>query len=172
MDGIIESGWVEGNADSDEGVHLVVLFGDRIVLRVLLKVLGARNVDEDVAEHADGICVSAHHHVGESHVVVGCKVCCHNTGEHGLLVELNVIKGLQSEAEITEKAVDSQKTDDREISEHAVQGLRTIVSCDSHGLLVALHRSQLFVDLGSLNEGVENVEDGVAAPGVWCFAED
>jgi hypothetical protein len=30
----------------------------------------------------------------------------------------------------------------------------------------------LFVDLGSLDEGVEDVEDGVAAPGVGCFAED
>jgi hypothetical protein len=30
----------------------------------------------------------------------------------------------------------------------------------------------LFIDLGSLNEGVEDVEDGVATPCVGCFAKD
>ena len=125
-----------------------------------------------MAEHADRICVSAHHHVGEANVVVGCEMCSHNTGKHGLLIELNVIKGFQCKTEITKKTVDSQETNDGEISEHAVQGLGPVVACDRHGLLVALHRGQLFVDLGSLDEGVEDVEDGVAAPCVGCFAED
>ena len=108
MDGIIESGGVESNTDSDEGVHLVVLLRDRIVLRILLEVLRSRDIDQDVAEHADSICVSAHHHVGEAHIVVGCEMRCHDACEHSFLVELNVIKGLQCKTEITEKAVDSQ----------------------------------------------------------------
>jgi len=108
VDGVVESGGVESHADGDEGVHLVVLLGDRIVLSILLEVLRPRNVDEDMAEHADRICITAHHHVGEAYIIVGREVCGHNAGEHGFLVELNIIKSLQRKTEVSEKAVDSQ----------------------------------------------------------------
>ena len=39
------------------------------------------------------------------------------------------------------------------------------------GVFVAFHGVELFIDLGSLDEGVEDVEDGVAAPGMWIFAQ-
>jgi len=81
-----------------------------------------------MAEHADGICVSAHHHVGEAYIVVGCEVCGHNAGEHGFLIELNIIKSLQRKTEVSEKAVNSQKTNDREISKHSVERLRSIIA--------------------------------------------
>lgn len=172
VDRLVEPGGVESHADGNQRVHLVVLLRDGIVLRVLLEVLGARDVDEDVAEHAHGIGVAAHHHVREAHVVVGREVRGHDTGEHGLLVELDVVQGLQRETEVPQEAVDPQEADDGEVSEHAVEGLGAIVACHGHGLLVALHGGQLLVDLRSLDQGVEDVEDAVAAPGVGRLAED
>lgn len=172
VDGVIQSGWVESNTDCDQSVHLVVLLRDGIVLGSLLEVLGPRHVDEDVAEHADGIGVSAHHHVGEPNIVVGCEVCRHNARKHGLLVELDVVEGLEREAEVTQQAVDAQETDDREVSQHAVDGLGTVVTSDCQRLFVALHGGQLLVDLGSLNEGVQHVQHAVAAPGVGVVAKE
>ena len=145
VDSLVESGGVESHADGDKSVHLVVLLG--IVRSVLLEVLGSRDVDEDVAEHAHGICVTAHHHVGESHVVVGREMGGHNTSKHSLLVQLNIIESLQGQTEISQQAMNSQETNDGEVSEHAVKRLRSVISCNSHGLLIALHRRQLLVDL-------------------------
>lgn len=63
VDRVIEAGGVEGDANGDKSVHLVALLCDAIVLSVLLEVLCARNVNEDVGEHADGVGVTVHHHV-------------------------------------------------------------------------------------------------------------
>ena len=41
VDGVVELGGVEGDADGDEGVHLVVFLADAVVLGVFLEVLGA-----------------------------------------------------------------------------------------------------------------------------------
>lgn len=139
VDGVIQSGRVESNTDGDKRVHLVVLLRDGIVLGSLLEVLGPRDVDEDVAEHADGIGVSTHHHVGETNIVVGCEVRSHDAREHGLLVELDVIEGLERKAEVAQQAVDAQETDDREVSQHAVDGLGSVVTGHCHRLFVALH---------------------------------
>lgn len=125
-----------------------------------------------MAEHADGIGVSVHHHVGETDIVVGCEVSRHDTGEHGLLVELNVIERLESQAKITQQAVNSQESDDGEVSQHAVQVLRAVLAGNGHGILVALYGSELLGDLRSLDQGVEDVEDAVAAPGVGVLAQD
>ena len=170
MDGVVQTRWVEGNAESDECVHLVVLLG--VGLGSLLEVLGTGNVDQDVGEHADGIGVAAHHHVRETNIVVCCKVSSHDACKHGLLVELDVVEGLQGEGEVTEEAVDAQESDDREVSQHAVEWLGSIVSRNGHWLLVALHGSELLVDLGSLDKRVQNVEDGVASPCVWVLTEE
>lgn len=170
VDGVIQAGWVEGNADGDERVHLVVLLG--VGLGALLEVLGTGDVDQDVGEHADRIGVAAHHHVGETDIVVCGEVSGHDTGEHGLLVELNVVEGLQGEREVTEKAVDAEESDDGKVSQHAVERLGSVVSGHGHWLLVALHGSKLLVDLGSLDERVQNVEDGVASPCVWVVLEE
>lgn len=171
VDGVVQAGGLESDADGDQGVHLLVLLGDRVVLGALLEVLGSRHIDQDVAEHADGIGVAVLHHVGEPHIVVGGEVGGHDTGEHGLLVELDVIKGLEGQAEVSQEGVDPEETDDGKVTEHSVQVLGTVVAGNSHGVLVALHSSQLVGDLGSLDEGVENVEDAVAAPGVGVLAE-
>ena len=170
VDSVVQTSWVEGNAESDECVHLVVLLG--VGLGSLLEVLGTGNVDQDVGEHADGIGVAAHHHVRETNIVVCCEVSSHDAGEHGLLVELDVVEGLQGEGEVTEKAVDAEESDDREVSQHAVEWLGSVVSSNGHWLLVALHGSKLLVDLGSLDKRVQNVEDGVASPRVWVLAEE
>lgn len=171
VNGVIKTGWVESNAERDQSVHLVVLLASGVVT-ALLEVLGAGDVDEDVGEHADGIGVAAHHHVRETDIVVGCEMSSHDAGKHGLLVELDVVEGLQGEGEVTEKAVHAEKTDDGEVSEHAVEWLGAVVAGNGHWLLVALHGGELLVDLRALDQGVEDVEDRVAAPGVWVFAED
>ena len=103
MDGVVEPGRGEGDADGDQGVHLFGLFRDGVVggLGVfVLEVLGAADVDEDVGEHADGVGVAAHHHVAEADVVVGVEVSGHDAGEHGFLVHLDVVEGFEGEAEV------------------------------------------------------------------------
>jgi len=171
VDGVVETGGVEGNADGDEGVHLVVLLCDGVVLSVLLEVLGPRDVDEDVAEHADGVGVAALHHVGETNIVVGGEVSGHDTGEHGLLVQLNVVEGLERKAEVSEKTVNPEETDDGEVSQHLIEALVAVLAGDRHGVLVALHGCQLLRDLRLLNQGVKHIKHAVAAPSVGVLAE-
>lgn len=125
MNRVVQFRGVERDADGDEGVHLVVLLGDGIellALVVLLEVLGAGDVDEDVGEHADGVGIPAHHHVAKADVVVGGEVGGHDAGEHGFLVEFDVVEGLEGEGEVAEQAVHAQQADDAEVAEHAVEG--------------------------------------------------
>lgn len=171
VDGVVQSCGLEGDADGDECVHLVVLLCDGVVLGVLLEVLCPRDVDEDVAEHADGVRVPAHHHVGEPHVVVGCEVGSHDAGEHGLLVELNVVERLDGEAEVAEEAVDAQQADDGEVAEHLVQRAVAVLAGVQAGILAALHGAELLADLRALDQRVQDVEDAVAAPCVWVLAQ-
>ena len=172
VDGVVQTGGVEGHADGDQGVHLVVLLGDSVVaVASLLEVLRPRYVDEDVAEHADGVGIAAHHHVGEPDVVVGGEVGGHDAGKHGLLVHLDVIQGLESQAEIAEQAMDAQQADDREITEHLVKRARAVFSSNGHGVLVPLDRGKLLVNLRPLDKRVEDIENGIASPRVWVLSQ-
>ena len=102
-----------------------------------------------------------------------------------LLVELNVLHNLQGECEVTEKTVDTQETDDTEVSEHAVQWTNTILANDLTGLRVSItvciHRlkvqlrnvfctlaflkgNKVLIDFRFLDERVEDVQDAVGAP--------
>ncbi len=105
---IVQPGGAEAHADGDQSVHLVVFLRDAVVLRVLLEVLGPRDVHEDVAEHADGVGVAAHHHVRETDVVICSEVGGHDASEHGFLVELDVIQCLQCQAEVAEQAMHAE----------------------------------------------------------------
>lgn len=125
-----------------------------------------------MAEHANSVGVAAHHHVGEPDVVVGREVGSHNPSEHGLLVQLNVVEGLESQAEVTEETVDAQQADDGEVAKHTVEVFGSVFASDGHGLLVTALGSQLLGDVGSLDQGVEDVENAVAAPGVGVVAQD
>ena len=172
VDGVIQTGGVESDANGDQGVHLVVLLGNGVVVvTALLEVLGPGDVDQDVAEHADGVGIAAHHHVGETNVVVRGEVSSHDTGEHGLLVHLDVIEGLQSQAEVTEQTVHTQQTDDGEVAQHLVERAGAVLAGESNGVLTTLDSSELLVDLRALNQRVENVQHGVAAPCVGVLAE-
>lgn len=171
VDGVVQTSRLESDADGDKSVHLLVLLGDRVVLGALLEVLGPRDVDEDVAEHADGIGVTVLHHVGETNVVVGGEVSGHDTGEHSLLVELNVVKCLQGEAKVTKETVDSEKTNDGEVTQHLVEVLVTVLAGNSGRVLTTLHGAELLGDLGSLDQGVQDVENTVATPCVGVLAE-
>lgn len=172
VDGVIQASGVESDTDGDQGVHLVVLLGNGIVVvAALLEVLRPGDVDQNVAEHADGIGITTHHHVGETHVVVGGEVGGHHTGEHGLLVHLDVVESLDGEAEITEQAVHAQQTDDGEVAQHLVQRAGAVLASESNGVLTTLDSSKLLVDLGALDEGVEDIQHGVATPGVGVLAE-
>ena len=171
VDGVVEPCGLEGNADGDECVHLVVLLCDGVVLGVLLEVLGPRDVDEDVGEHADGVGVAAHHHVGETNIVVCGEVGGHDAGELGLFVELDVVERLEGKAEVTQQAVHTQETDDGEVAQHLVQGALAVLAGVLVRVLAALHGCQLLVDLRALDERVEDVEDAVAAPGVGVLAQ-
>ena len=175
VDGVVETGGCERHTDGDESVHLLGLLGDRIkslVLATLLEAFGAGDVDEDVGEHADGVGVAAEHHVGEAYVVVSVEVGGHDAGEHGFLVHLDIVEGLEGEGEVAEEAVDSEEADDGEVAEHAIERAGTVFARNEVGVFVALLGGELFVDLGALDKGVENIEDGVAAPCVGVFSKD
>lgn len=172
VDGVVEAGWVESNADGDKSVHLVSLLGDGVVLGVLLEVLGAGDVDEDVGEHADSVGVAVHHHVGETDVVVGREVGSHDACEHGLLVELDVVEGLDGEGEVTKETVDAEESDDREVAEHLVERAVAVLAGVESTILAALAGCELLADLGTLDERVEDVQDAVATPGVWVLAQN
>ena len=159
VDGVVEASGVEGDTDGNQSVHLVILLGDSVVaVSALLEVLGPGDVDEDVAEHADGVAVAAGHHVGETDIVVGGEVGGHDTGEHGLLIHLDVVKGLEGKSEVTEQAVNAKQTNDGEVSQHLVEWAGSVFSSKRGRVLTTLHSSQLFVDLRLLDEGVEHVE--------------
>ena len=148
VDGVVELGGMESDADRHKGMHLVVLLADAVVLRrVLLEVLGARHVDEDVREHADGVGVAAQHHVAEADVVVGREVRRHHPREHGFFVELDVIECLERKAKVTQKAVHAQQADDAEVPQHAVERAGAVVARHRHWVFIALHSFQLLVDL-------------------------
>ena len=68
--------------------------------------------------------------------------------------------------------MDAEEADDGEVAEHAVQGFGAVFAGEGGGVLVAFLRCDLFVDLGALDERVQDVEDGVAAPDVGVFSED
>lgn len=177
VDGVVEFGGVQGDADGDKGVHLVVFLADGVepplgAVFVLLEVLGARDVDEDVGEHADGVGVAPHHHVAEADVVVGREVGGHDAGEHGFFVQLDVIERLEREGEVAQQAVHAQQADDAEVAEHAVEGPGAVFAGDGVRVGVLAHGGELGSDFGALDERVEDVEDGVAAPGVGVVAEE
>lgn len=177
VNGVVELGRVQRDADGDERVHLVVLLADgvealRAVLALLLEVLGARDVDEDVGEHADGVGVAPHHHVAEADVVVGREVRGHDAREHGFLVQLDVVERFEGEGEVAQQAVHAQQADDAEVAEHAVEGAGAVLAGDGARVGVLAHGGQLGGDFGALDQGVEDIEDGVAAPGVGVVAEE
>lgn len=148
VDSVVQASRVEGGADGDQSQHLIVLLGDGIVAVVaLLEVLCSGNIDENVAEHANGIGVTAHHHVGETNIVVGCEMRGHDTGEHGLLVQLDIIESLESKTEIAEEDVDAKKSDDGEVAKHMVKRSCAILSSDSGWVFTALDSCELFIDL-------------------------
>lgn len=171
MDRVVQSSWVEGDADGDERVHLVVLLGDGVILGGFLEVLRPRHVHQDMAEHPDGVGVAAHHHVGEPDVVVRGKMGGHDAGEHGFFVELDVIQCLQREAEVAQKAVDPQEADDGEIAEQSIQRSRSIFARYSGRIFVAFDGGELLIDLGSLDERIQDVENAVTSPRVWILFE-
>ena len=104
VDGIIQLRRAECDANGDERVHLIVLLAHTIELAalVLLEILRAADVDEDVGEHADGVGVPPHHHVAEANVVVRGEMRSHHAGEHGFLVQLDVVEGLEGEREVAQ----------------------------------------------------------------------
>ena len=65
----------------------------------------------------------------------------------------------------------TQQADDREIAQHLVQRAGTVLASEGGGILTTLDGSELLVDLRALDEGVEHVQHGVAAPGVGVLAE-
>ena len=53
-----------------------------------------------------------------------------------------------------------------------VEGSGAVLACVGCGIFASFPCGELLADLGALDEGVEDVEDGVAAPDVWVLAED
>jgi hypothetical protein len=169
---IVQTCRVESHADGNERVHLVDALGNGVILRILLEIFRAADVDEDVVEGAQSVGVAMHHHVAEANVIVCREIRRHDTREHGFLVQLDIIERLEREAEISEQAVHPKQSDNGEIAQHLVQASTPILARIWGGIFATFAGSELFADLAALDEGVEDVEDGVAAPGVWVLAQD
>lgn len=108
MNGIVELSRVEGDADGDKGIHLVIFLADTVVLSRLLKVFRSAHVDKDMRKHADSIGIAAQHHVAEADVVVCGEVCCHDSGEHGFFVQFDIVECFDRQAEIPKKAMNTK----------------------------------------------------------------
>lgn len=191
-DVVVQSAGRESVTNGEQGVHPVCGFADLVVLvAASVVLLHAHDEVENGDECADCVGESAEHDVAESDIVVGSDMACSDSGERVLvsrsmewvdlktdlaylLVELNVIHDLQSEGEVSKEDMDTQKPDDAEVSEQAVEWALAIFSNDLSDLLrrfaFALSRDVL-VDLRLLHEGVEDVEDAVRAPNRTTLCE-
>lgn len=87
-----------------------------------MEVFGSGDVDEDMAERLDGVCIPSKHHVGKSNVVICGEMGRHDPSKDSLLGELDIIESLQSKSEISEQTVNTEKSDNREVSQHSVKG--------------------------------------------------
>lgn len=67
--------------------------------------------------------------------------------------------------------MDPQQSYDREIAQHSVERPIAVFASDLVGVFVSLHGIELLVDLAALDERVEYIEDGIAAPGVQVIAQ-
>jgi hypothetical protein len=172
VDRVVETCGVESDADGHQSVHLIALLGNAVVLSILLEVLCARNVDEDVGKDTDGVRVAVHHHVREADVVVGAELGSHDAREHGLLVELNVVERLEGHAEVAQQAVHAEQTDERKVAEHLVHGSVAVLAGVQGRVVAALAGLELLLDLAALDERVQHVEHRVAAPCVGIVAQD
>lgn len=108
--------------------------------------LHAHDKVEDGDEGTDGVGISSQHDVAESNVIVGGDMASSDTGERGLgtrltqhrfvvemmylLVEFDVVEHLQCEGEVTEEDMDSEQTDDAEVTQHAVQWTLAVFTGD------------------------------------------
>lgn len=105
---IIQLRRTENHTDGNQRVHLVVLLADAVVLRVLLEILRAGDVYEDMAEHTNGICVPPHHHVAETNIIVRCEMRRHHPRKHRFLVQLDIVQSLQRQREVAQQTVHPQ----------------------------------------------------------------
>ena len=65
----------------------------------------------------------------------------------------------------------SKQADDGEVAEHLIQVSASVFAGVWSGIFASFPCGELFAYLGALDERVEDVEDGVAAPCIWILAE-
>merc|ERR1711971_170064 len=96
---------VEGDAESQQHVHLVRLLVDLVILVALHGEhgLGALHIEQDVGEGPDGVRVAPHHHVGKADVVVGGDLTAWNPRVERLLVQLYVLQDLDCLVEVPQE---------------------------------------------------------------------
>lgn len=68
--------------------------------------------------------------------------------------------------------MDTEEADDAEVAEHAVQRSRAVVASYEAGVGVLFHGGELGSYFRALDEGVEDIEDRVAAPGIRIITEE
>merc|ERR1719278_2378495 len=117
---LVDPLWVEDEADGQQDKHLVSLLVDLIILvgLGLEHSFSPLNIQKDVGEGTDGIRIPSHHHVRKPNIVVGCDLASRHPAVEALLVQLDVLQNLDGLIEITEQRVKSQKSHEREISQH------------------------------------------------------
>jgi hypothetical protein len=84
--------------------------------------LGTLDESQDSGKGLDGISVSSHHQVRETDIVVCGNVAWNYTREESLLVKFNVIHHLESQGVISQKTMNAQKSNNREVSQHLIEG--------------------------------------------------
>jgi hypothetical protein len=90
--------------------------------------LGSLDKGQNSGEGLDSIGISSHHQVTKTDIVVGSNVARDDTREKCLLVELNVVHHLESQGIVSQKTVNTQQSNDGEVTKHLVQGSRTVLS--------------------------------------------
>ena len=68
--------------------------------------------------------------------------------------------------------MDPQQSYDREVAQHSVERPIAVLASHLVRVLISLHRVELFIDLATLDERVEDIEHGIAAPCIRIIAQE
>mmetsp|Transcript_15764 Transcript_15764/g.61588 ORF Transcript_15764/g.61588 Transcript_15764/m.61588 type:complete len:317 (-) Transcript_15764:65-1015(-) len=157
----------KGKGNGQQGIHLVVLLEDLLVLVGASVVpLRARDVGEDPAEGADGVRVPPEGEVGEANVVEEGDLAGSHAREQGAprLGHVDRLENLQGQVVIADKAVHTEQADEAEVAEVVVES-----AVSETALILLILKPLDDATLG--NEEVEVLENGDDVPSVGVVLE-
>lgn len=88
-----------------------------------------------------------------------------------LLVEVNAFQHLQCLVVVTKERMESQQTNEREVTKHLVQRLSTKLASHAVWIPTTGVHLQLLVDVGFIYQRMQHIEHTVHVPDLWVFSQ-